>query len=348
MNRKQVSAGTRLFVLIVLLGSGVVSWPVQAGAANITGPQSVSAPFGDDVHTSTLNPYPLINVSTIPAGGNTPAGQCSWINAGLDAFKTANPMDGTGPSGQAWSFSWAGVAAEANVESGLSLYSYTFGGNTYDGYNPYVVNQPDVVAANGRNYPSDISNAEDGGAVLNLKYTPGGNAPVLNNLHWIQAYTGTLHGTAFGPILDNDPANPYVAQASDSPFYDAPGKYAAGSLGGGGGWFLDTPFVTESETNETNPQVNSQFQVVLATDTTSTINSGPGGAAVTLNTVTLYGGDWWGYQYTAVDTPEPSTLVLGLGGAVGLTLAGLRVRRRRDQLRRCRSECRGIDIKSRR
>jgi hypothetical protein len=281
---------------MILLAVSILYSPSDVRGAMITGPASVSAPFGDDIHTSTLNPYPMTPVSTITYAGN-PAlnGQCSWINTALDKYIAANP---------GWTYSWAGVAQEAKVEAGISLVSYTFNGNTYDGYNPYVVSQPDVKAANGTNYPSDISNAEVGGAVLNLKYKPQQGAPAITNLHWIQAYTGTIYGNAFGPFLDNDPTQPYKGQNNAGlPFYD--GTYTAGTLDGGGGWFLDTPFVTEQE-YESNPVVNAQFQVVLADyDATN-------------KKLTLYGGEWWGFNYSAVDTPEPATCLLMTIGGGGL------------------------------
>ena len=246
----------------------------------------------------TVSPYGAIAVSSIAS----PPGQCSWINAGLDAFITANPLDGSGPSGSAWSYTWAGVAAEAKVEAGLSITDYF----------PFVVTQPSVTTAKptGGVRPEGPTN-ELGGAVFNLKYTPKDDAPAIANLHWIQAYTGSLYGTAFGPILDNDPAHPYSAQAADSPFYDS--QYFAGTLAGGGGYFIDRPYVFENE-YESNPVVSAQFQVILADDTTTVVDG------VTKHALTLYGGYWWGYTYTAVETPEPSTIVLASLGGVTLLL----------------------------
>jgi hypothetical protein len=280
----------------MLLAVSVFHSPISARGDFVSNTATVSAAFGDDVHTSTLNPYPLVPVSSITYVGHPElTGQCTWINAGLNAYIKANA---------GWTYNWAGVAQEAAAEKGISLVSYDYKGKTYSGYNPYVVNQPDVKAANGKNYPSDISNAEVGGAVLNLKYTKQQGVNI-KDLHWIQAYTGTIYGKAFGPILDNDPAHPYEAQNNAGlPFYDGP--YAAGQLAGGGGWFLDTPFVTETRTGgeyESNPVVSSQFQIVLADYDKDKKH------------ITLYGGEWWGYTYTAVETPEPaSCLLLALGG----------------------------------
>jgi PEP-CTERM motif len=255
-------------------------------------------PSGDDVNSSTLNPFPLIAVSSI---ASTPPGQCSWINTGLTTFVAANPADGTGPSGQAWSYGWAGAAAEAKVEAGIKVLDYF----------PFVVTQPSVATAKpvGGVRPQGPT-GELGGAVLNLKYTPQEGAPAINNLHWIQAYTGTVRGTAFGPILDNDPDHPYQSQAKDTPFYDVP--FFAGTLAGGGGYFVDRPFVSEAE-YESNPVASVQFQVILAGDDTSVVDG------VTQNKLTLYGGEWWGYIYTASETtPEPSTFVLMALGGSGL------------------------------
>ena len=83
---------------------------------------------------------------------------------------------------------------------------------------------------------------------------------------------------------------------------------------------MDRPQVPElnsatASEYEMNPVVSSQFQVVLSSDTTSVDRFG-----VTQNAVTLYGGLWWGFNYTASDTPvpEPSTLLLLTLGGVGL------------------------------
>lgn len=144
-----------------------------------------------------------------------------------------------------------------------------------------MVTQPAVTAANGTTYPSNLPGINDaGGAVFNLKYTPVSSAHVFTDLHWIQAYSEVTKGVA-ATLLDN--------LGASTPFYDAKGT--AGTLAGGGGWFLDTPYDIEKE-YESNPVSSVQFQVVLADyDNTN-------------KKVTLYGGDWWGYTYTASDVPE--------------------------------------------
>jgi hypothetical protein len=284
---------------MVLLAVSVFLSPGNAAGATFlnAGPTF----FGDDNHSATLNPYPAIAVSTIA----NPPGQCTWINTGLNNFITANPANGSGPTGQGWSYSWAGVATEAKVEAGINILDYF----------PYVVNQPAVTGANGTVFPG-TGPGEFGGAVINLSYTPtdANGAPVLNNINWIQALTGTLRGNPTGggtPILDNGPA--YMSQNNNTnPYYGgtgfSSGNYLDPVTGNNDGYFLDTPLTNENE-YELNPVASVQFQVVLSTDTTSVVGG------ITQNALTLYGGEWWGFSYSAVDVPEPSAwLLLTLGG----------------------------------
>ena len=247
---------------------------------------------GDDALSCTLNPYPVIPVSTI---ASTPPGQCSWINTGLSTFQAANPANGTGPSGQAWTFTWAGVTDEAKVEVGINILDYY----------PYVGTEPSVTVNKGTNY------------------TYAG-APAINNLHWIQGLSGTIKSNTIPTGLDNFTSLTTFARDNSSPFYDGgltPGT-AGTSTNAGGGWFLDTPLISENE-YETNPAAAVQFQVILAGDTQSVIGG------VTNNAVTLYGGDWWGFSFSAVDVPEPSTGLLVMLGGSGLLFFRSRARRKR-------------------
>jgi hypothetical protein len=148
---------------MILLAAGVLLSPSNARGDmfRTVGP----TPFGDDLHSAALNPYPAIAVSTIAS--NLP-GQCAWINTGLNAFIAANPVNGSGPSGQGWSYTWAGAAAEAKVEAGIKILDYY----------PFVVFAPPVTADPGseptpgnpngaRVFPRGVS-LELGGAVINL------------------------------------------------------------------------------------------------------------------------------------------------------------------------------------
>ena len=275
-------------VLLVSLSLGGLAWPMTTLA------DSVTQVFGDDFNTSTTNAL-------------ASPGQAAAITTSMNNFVTANPANGSGPSGQSWSYTWAPAAAVAKVEAGITVLNYS----------PFVVNVTAATDAAGNKYPV-VGPAELGGALINLKYTPQVGAPAFTSLHWIQAYSGTIYGKAFGPILDNNPAGPYSSQSNVSPFYDT--VYAAGTLGGGGGYFLDRPRVPENE-YEMNPVVASNFSVVLADDVQTMVGK------IIQNTVTLYGGESWGFTYTAADVPEPSSILLmmiGGGGAFAFRKIGAR------------------------
>jgi hypothetical protein len=124
-------------------------------------------------------------------------------------------------------------------------------------------------------------------------------------VHWIQAVNSTY---GWGTPAQNSVHLDWDGSAT--PFYD--NFSAAGS-----NYFFDVPFAKEFE-YETNPVANVQFQVFLCVDNVV------GGT----NNVTLYGGEWWGYQYNATDVPEPAPLAVA-GVGVALAAAGRRWQARR-------------------
>jgi hypothetical protein len=289
--RKQAHINSML--LILLAGSLLLLPAVVYGTMT---PTTAGPIWGiDDRNTSTLNPSPAVKVSTLFGG------RCFWINTVMDTFKNSHP---------GWSYDWASQADMAKVEQGISILDYY----------AWVVTEPSVKAGNDVNYPPDppLENSNDnkndvGGAVFNLKYTKEDGAHEFSDLHWIQAYYGSALGGPVETGLDNGGAG--------VPFYDSPlGKGTAGQLPNGGGWFLDTPWTIEPET-EPDPVAARQFQVVLA-DYAATDKNHPelGGQ------VTLYGGEWWGYTYTATDVPvpDPASLTLAL---LGLGTVGVLRRR---------------------
>jgi len=285
--------------------------------------QTATQAWGDDVHTSTLNPYPIVPVSSITYADSTLNGTCVWITQAAKNYANAQPAN------TVWKFNWAGIAAEQKVEAGISVTNYY----------PWAVSTGQVNLPNNLIFPR-VGRAEQAGAVISLTYTPGLNgAPVIANPVWLQAYTGTIYGNPIAggtPILDNGTPGvagfAYQAQSNTLPPWYAG---AMGTINGkpNNAWFADEPSVPERNflqppnypEYENNPIVDVQFQVVLASDSVSTR------AGVTTHTVTLYGGEWWGFQYKANDLPynvipEPSSFALfGLGG-IGIVL----VRRRRS------------------
>jgi hypothetical protein len=211
-----------------------------------------------------------------------------------------------------WSYSWAGIAAEQKVESALSVKSDQ----------AWAGEQPAVVAANGANYAvkpslanSNANENDVGGAVLSLDFNVatantalGGNGLNLGSvdngngtttttsLNWVQALQAHHDTPAYAnpnPYYQYRLDNPYATNGT--PFYNdggAAGTYNAGA----NAYFFDRPWKVENEASESNPVADVQFQVALAMDAQTTNNTT---GAVISNVLTLYGGYWWGYTYTA-------------------------------------------------
>ena len=141
--------------------------------------------------------------------------------------------------------------------------------------------------------------------VFSLTYTAGQGGAAVTNPLWIQAYEGTIYGKAFGPILDNGP----IVGGTPTPGYaytkqsNTTAPYYSGAIANQP-WVADEPRVPENE-YENNPIVASQFQMALATDTTTAVAVQYKGTTYndTLNTLTLYGGEWWGFTYSGYDNP---------------------------------------------
>jgi hypothetical protein len=233
-------------------------------------------------------------------------GQCPWINTGLTAYETTYNT-----ATSIWTHTWAAPTEQAKVEAGINFLDYY----------SFVVKVPSVTAGDAAStvYAGNNTVRDVGGAVLNLTYDQtkavqnDDSVHLFSNLHWVQGLIAHYDTYGNGPSqvrLDN----PYAFDAGNNgtPFYDDGG--AAGTLAGGGGWFVDRPFKVEDEAAEYNPVADVQFQVVLADLNESTA------AGVTTHAITLYGGVWWGYKYTAVDGAAPVPLPAAAG--VGFSMLG--------------------------
>ena len=157
-------------------------------------------------------------------------------------------------------------------------------------------------------YYAWVGASRNGGAHLELDYTPEAGGPAVADVHWIQA------------IWTNDPLSNYGARVygeysiyidnygndAGNPYYDAMTDYPAQD------WFGDTP---SRQCDAACPCSRSRYdweaQVFLAT------------GDLEAKTLTLYeDGVWWGFELTCV--PVPSAVFLG---AMGLSLVGLLRRR---------------------
>ncbi len=272
---------------------------VPLAAAPILAPVTATGWGVDDNNTSTLIPSPNVYVAS-----------CPWVKTALTTFAAANAS---------WNFTYATEDESAFVKRDISIFAYF----------AWVVNQPrvDIPDAAGSFFDSNprLRNQDVGGAVFGFTYTPQGTDPV--NVHFIQAYNESLNGSPFKISLDNG--------GGATPFYDGNSTGAAINVdlasGKKGSWFEDRPSDCETGKGPGKPpaangcagegiedyHTDVQFQVLIAVD------SGRGGGFD--HNVKVYGGEWWGYQYSTSDIPEPAAALLtGLGL---LCLGSLRRRR---------------------
>jgi hypothetical protein len=192
------------FCMLLMLCS---LWPFMSRADVIT--VTAKGPMYQD--TSTLGPV------TQSGGKNLPqyTTYCSWVLTGLQnaGFTTANN----------WFFTFAGADGSGFFQRD----------ETTNEYLPYVVNQPNVRAPDGTNYPGlpQYQGKDLGGADFVMTYKPVGLDRKGNGLHWVHAFRESLNGGRTVNIKLDQPGN--------LPWYDDGGtaKMNEATLGGAS-WLL--------------------------------------------------------------------------------------------------------------
>jgi len=276
---------------------GFMPLAVLGGPINgtITG-QTVTANVGDDTLTS----------STINIGYFT---SCYFITDGIS----------NGSFG-AYNFVFAGQGVASGIPN-IDPSDFTVGQ-----YNPWVGNNNstmnNVTGPNGTNYNRNVTGQEDGGANIVISYKPQA-ASDPTNINFLQAYILNLNNTGFASgKIDNG--------GTGGPFYNQNGVSGTGTTSRTGtiplmtsstvpGWLVDIPYTPEwgysNQGDDTITNETDTFQSFISSQ--QVING------TTYNV--LYGGIQWGYSFTTVDVPEPSTLALfGIAAVSLLICAGRR------------------------
>jgi hypothetical protein len=206
---------------------------------------------------------------------------------------------------------------------------------TISGYEPWVVNSPDLKSPGGTTYNRGVVDQDAGGAGIIISYLPTKDDP--KSVNFVQAYTIDINKAGAGKgTMDN-------GTAGAVPYYNKTG--AAGTDSNDiatvpliatlkdAAWLLDTPYVCESgfsatgmgcpattpKTDETITSYDDRFVTFIEADMPYTDPD----TKVTSTYNVLFGGFSWGFMYTAVDVPEPGSWALMLLGLFGVG-AGLR------------------------
>ena len=269
-----------------------------------TAGKTVSGVGEDDIDTATT-----INV--------TYQTFCPWI------------VDGTGrfPS---YNFVFAGQGVASNIPN-IDPGDFTIGQ-----YNPWVVNNnldannvetPDTSSPANRDVNRNIAGQDAGGANILISYTPL-NAGDPTNVNFVQAFIQNTNGAGFTKgVIDSGRTSPYYNVGSPSGTGTTRRRNTSPLVTNSttAAWMVDIPYRCEvgalarciGGKDDTLLSQVQYFQTFVEMD--KVING-------TKYNV-LYGGVQWGYSYTAVETPEPSSMLL-LGSALAAA-ALLSYRRRR-------------------
>lgn len=231
-----------------------------------------------------------------------------------------------------------GIAA-----GGFGAYNFVFAGQgvasgianidpsdfTISQYSPWVVTNNNttnnVTGPDGANYNRNLTNQDVGGANIVISYKPQ-NASDPTNVNFVQAYIENTNNAGYtSGVIDNGGAG--------GPYYNENGVSGTGTTNKTGtiplvtnsttpAWLVDIPY--SQEIGNAPPYADDTID--SETVVFQTFISSPKVISGTTYNV-LYGGVQWGYTYTTVDIPEPSTLVLCVLGATVFCAYGWRRRR---------------------
>jgi len=250
-----------------------------------TAGKTVSGVGQDDIDTATT-----INI--------TYQTFCPWIVSGAGRFPGYNFV-----------FAGQGVASNiANIDPGDFTISQ---------YNPWVIDNnattnnittPDPSAGNS-NVNRNVTGQDAGGADILISYTPL-NAGDPTNVNFVQAFIQNTNGAGF---------TTGVMDSGRTPYYNGDSVAGTGTTrrrrtiplitnSTTAAWMADIPYRCEvgaiarciGGVDDTLLSQVQYFQTFIEMD--KVING------TTYNV--LYGGVQWGYSYTAVETPEPSSMLL--------------------------------------
>lgn len=257
--------------------------------ANTAAPTATG--FGvDDHNVSTLVPYP----ATFVSGG-------AIASTALEAALATSAFNGS-----TWNFNFADPTTIP--ASSLTVNTYT----------AWVVTNDPTDDPGGTSQTQEVMGQDAGGANFAMTYTPRANStdPAAGSIHFLQLYRESINGGADTYAIDN--------AGADVPWYD---ELGISDIGAASSWLFDIPYTCEAGltsnddctggVDEAQTSANVEFWSYVAVDT---MNAG-------VNDVVLYGGENWGYDYTAVDNfvAEPTSLVMLATG--GLLLGTIRRRK---------------------
>ncbi len=254
---------------------------------------SISGVGVDDINYVTLSPYLAIYVTG-----------CPWV-----AQAAAAP----GSPFSTWTFNFAQNVGLTNVPAAdLDV----------DAYYPWVVTNDPISDPGGTQRARPVNNADAGGADFSLIYYPQGTDPTTN-ISFIQALyiTTTINiGTEANPILRTFTTYRFDTGSTTNPSYNG----VTGTLAGGDPWMFDIPYRCENRGTPSAPGLNAGPSPTCLGGTDGYLLSVNWQAQVfvaqvntTTKTATLYGGEWWGFQYSNVDTPEPAWSVVSALALLG-------------------------------